>query len=127
MLDFATGYPRAWPDDLKPMGFETDKQESFDTWWKRHGERLANLDPLICEQWVYRHFPTSLGDFLPLESLTWRRDRLPTEVLLASVYPEFWKTHDPQFDYEQLQGDLAFPKSATAEALDTGTWDYPII
>lgn len=127
MFNFAKGYPRAWPDDLKPLGFETENQESFDDWWERHSERLANLHPLICEQWVYRHFPTSLGDFLPLEDLKWRRENIPAGELLASVYPEFSKKYDPEFDYEQLHGDLAFPKSSTAEALDTGTWDYPII
>jgi hypothetical protein len=62
-----------------------------------------------------------------LKDLTWRKESLPTGELLESVFPEFSKKYDPEVDYAQAQGKLGFPKSATAKAFDSGSWDYPII
>ena len=127
MLDLATDYRSVWPADLEPIGYDTDNLESFGDWWERHQPRLEHLHPQICEQWVHRHFATAFCRFLPLEALKWRMEVLPTGELLKSVCPEFAKRFDPEIDYAQLHGDLAFTKCATAEALDNGTWDYPII
>ena len=76
---------------------------------------------------MHRHFATAFCRFLPLEDLKWRKEILPAGEILRSVFPEFSKRFDPEIDYAQLHGDLGFPKSATAAALDNGTWDYPVI
>lgn len=47
--------------------------------------------------------------------------------ILSSVKRELAQQLDPEFDYESFQGRYGDDKLQTAKALDTGTWDYPIV
>ena len=62
-----------------------------------------------------------------MEKLEWKKESLPTRELLKSVVPEFSKRFEPEVDYPLMHGDLSFPKSDTAIAFESGTWDYPVI
>jgi hypothetical protein len=125
MLDLTFHHDSVWPDDLIPVGEGSIDKEDFETWWTRNKHRLTNLDPLIAEQWVHRHWTHSRFDFLPLETITWDLVEMDGDEILQTVRREYAGPLVPQFDYDVFQGQG--DKLATARALDEGTWDYPII
>ncbi len=57
----------AWDDALRPIGESTSHKEPFDIWWKRCGQRLNHLHPMIAEQWIYRHWTHSVSVLKLLE------------------------------------------------------------
>lgn len=127
MFDFRDYHPPIWPDHLKPVGEGTVHKEDFSPWWERHGEELAHLHPQLVEQWVHRHWGGTDFAFLPLETLTWKLLLMDSDEILRTVRREISRELHPEFDYDQLQGLLAFEKSQTAVELDNGTWHLPIV
>lgn len=117
----------AWPDELRPWGEATHEKEPFAAWWDRNHATLQHLPQALCEQWVYRHWTHSPASFLPLDSLTWRRDFWSGEALLGRIYRAWGGELHPQFDYDTFQRRGGDDRHPTARALDAGTWDYPMV
>lgn len=117
----------AWPDRLRPIGEGSFHSETFADWWTRNRAELGHLPPDLCEQWIYRHWTQSPFAFLPLDTLECERRIYPGEKLLASIYRAFAGTLHPQFDYDTFQRNGGDHRHATALALDSGTWDYPMV
>lgn len=118
----------AWPTHLKPEGEgERFDKEPFDTWWTRVEGELGHLPPRLCEQWVHRHWSASPFRFLPLGTLRWREVTTTGEALLTWVYRAWGGELDAEFDYATFQRGGGDDRHATAKALDSGTWDYPMI
>lgn len=127
MLDFRVTGPRVWPSYLRPTGDESHAKEPFAAWWARHESEIGHLHPQLAEQWIYRHWRDTDFAFLPLETLTWELAEMEGEEILARVRREISKRVDPEWDYDQFQGMHGAGKTATAEDLDRGTWEYPIV
>lgn len=127
MLDLRRRWERVWDERLRPINEGEDDKESFTEWWARHKEALAHLDPLIAEQWVYKHWSTSYTAFLPLEDVTWRRERWPADQILAQVRMEFGGPMDPEHDFRAFNGRDGFGPLPTAVALNQGSWDIPLL
>lgn len=116
-----------WAEHLKPRGEGTLEKETFDRWWSRNGVELAHLPAVLCEQWIYRHWTHSPFTFLPLETLVWRQESVSGEELLGSVHRAFGGEPNPQFDYETFQRRGGADRHRTAVALDSGSWDHPMV
>ena len=116
-----------WPKELKPIGEGSFDKESFSDWWKRKRSRLPNLPADLCEQWIHRHWTNSPFTFLPLDSLAVKRQRWEGEFLLKSVYRAFGGELAVEFDYDTFQRSGGDNRHQTAKALDSGTWDYPMV
>jgi len=127
MFDFSVQRPPVWPEHLKPKGENTADKESFEEWWDKHEAELAHLHPQIAEQWVHRHWYHSEFAFIPLDTMGWKKVSMEGEEILQAVKRELVRTLDPEFDYKAFQGRYRQEKLPTATALDSGTWDYPII
>lgn len=127
MFDFRSHRPSVWPVHLRPKGEGTGHQEAFSPWWERHKEELNHLHPQLAEQWIYRHWGGTEFTFLPIESLKWELVAMAGEEILSSIRREISRCLEPDFDYDQFQGDLGFEKSPTAVELDEGTWPFPIV
>lgn len=127
MIDLDVNPDPVWPGHLKPRGEGTSDKEDFAAWWFRHRGELAHIDPNLCEQWIHRHWKHSPFAYLPLGTLTWRRETVSGEHILLSVHRKFASTLNPDFDYATFQPMGNWKKHPTSAALDTGTWDYPII
>lgn len=119
--------PTAWPESLRPVGESTHEKETFDTWWGRNRPVLAHLPEDLCEQWVYKHWTYSPFSFLPLDTLAWERRLWTGDQLLASIYRAWGGELHPQFDYDTFQRRGGANRHPTAVALDSGTWDYPMV
>lgn len=120
----------AWASDLRPIGEGTAEKESFESWWERCRSRLSHLPTDLAEQWVYRHWLHSPFAFLPLNTLRWERRTWDGATLLGSIFRAWGGGRDvldPEFDYDAFQGQGGNDRLATARALDSGTWDYPMI
>lgn len=126
MLDLRTVGPRAWPAHLRPIGENSPDRESFATWWDRNEGEIGHLHPQLAEQWVYRHWDYTEFAFLPLETLSWQLRQMEGEEILANVRREISKRLDPEWDYDRFQGQRG-EKTQTAQDLDQGTWEYPIV
>jgi hypothetical protein len=112
-----------WPDRLRPVGLDIYERESFDDWWSKHQNELANLDKLIAEQWIYRHWDESPFGFLPLDDLIWETRIADSETFLRTVNLFFGGPADAEHDYnvfheKQLQ---------TAKNWANETWTIPPI
>lgn len=110
-----------WPNTLCPAGQDTYGKESFQSWWSKHESVLGNVDKLIAEQWVYRHWNKSPFSFLPLDSLTWEARACYSKEFLYDVHLLFGGPADADWDYrvfheQQLQ---------TANDWSNGTWSIP--
>lgn len=119
----------SWPTGLKPIGEGgyIDEKETFEAWWERHKATLHNLPPDLCEQWIYKHWEHSFFSFIPLDTLTFTRERWDGDRLLSSIYRASGDGLDPEYDYEVFQRDGGEDRHQTAKALDNGTWDYPMV
>ena len=120
-------YGCCWPDVLKPIGEGTLGKEAFAQWWARNRRNLPGLPADLCEQWIFRHWTNSPFTFLPLDSLIVEREQWEGDDLLKSIYRAFGGELSPQFDYETFQRQGGDDRHQTAKALDTGTWDYPMV
>lgn len=120
-------YRSVWPEHLRPRGEDTIEKETFDCWWSRNGAELAHLPSVLCEQWIHRHWTHSPFSFLPLQTLAWLKRSLGGEELLGSVYRVFAGELNPQFDYETFHRRGGADRHRTAVALDSGSWDYPMV
>lgn len=127
MFDFRHQPPSVWPEHLRPEGEGTVHKEHFPQWWARHSSELSHLHPQLAEQWIHRHWEGTEFRFLPLDTLTWELVLMDGEDIMRTVRREIARRLDPEFDYEQLHGLLAFEKSQTAIELDDGTWSLPIV
>lgn len=127
MLDLRTVGPRVWPLHLRPIGDESLDKEPFVAWWNRNEGELGHLHQQLAEQWVYRHWNTTEFGFLPLETLSWELRELKGAEILANVRREISKRLDPEWDYDQFQDAHGLGKTETAQDMDRGTWEYPII
>lgn len=78
-----------WPEHLMPVGKGSLEKETFDAWWSRNGTELRHLPPVLCEQWIHRHWKHSPFTFLPLDTLTWEERHLSGDLLLRSVHRVF--------------------------------------
>jgi len=117
----------AWSEKLRPHGEGSFEKEDFATWWNRNEQQLSHLPPDLCEQWVFRHWHYSPFAFLPLESLSYERKVWDGVTLLGSVYRAWGGKLDAQFDYETFQRGGGEDRQQTAKAIDSGTWDYPMV
>lgn len=127
MFDFCIYREPVWPNKLEPYGEGSSEKESFNDWWNRFSEEFNHLHPLILEQWVHRHWLLSEFSFIPLDTLGWKLVSLSGEDILSDIKPELWREFNPEFDYDVFQNSINGRKLPTVEALDSGTWDYPII
>jgi hypothetical protein len=116
-----------WPEILRPVNHDSHDKEAFDTWWQRNTVILSHLPPDLCQQWIYRHWTHSPFSFLQPETLTWERRFYDGQELLGSIYRAFGGDLHPQLDYETFQRKRGADRHQTAKALDSGTWDYPMI
>ncbi|MEY3833527.1 MAG: hypothetical protein RLZZ130_1005 [Pseudomonadota bacterium] len=116
-----------WPNALEPRGEGTFEKEAFAAWWERNQSKLTNLPADLCEQWIFRHWTNSPFTFLPLDSLAVERNRWEGDFLLKSIYRAFGGELSVQFDYDTFQGKGGDDRLQTAKALDSGTWDYPMV
>lgn len=127
MLDLRKVGPRVWRQHTQPIDDDTFHKEPFEHWWKRNIDEVGHLHPQLAEQWVYRHWRYTDFAFLPLETLEWEIVQMEGEEILERVRREISKQLDPEFDYEQFQGQVGSDKTETARDLDSGTWTYPIV
>jgi hypothetical protein len=115
----------AWDSALMPIGNDTLEKEPFGSYWDRCCNRLSHLDPLIVEQWVYRHWSRSPYGYLRLDALTWRLEAWCTPRILRDIYLR------PQFGDLTPETDFEFAKGLTGEPCkslrEIGTWNYPIV
>lgn len=117
----------AWPERLNPWRGDANEQEPFPEWWERNRQDLHHLPAELCEQWIHRHWEYSPFAFLPLDTLTWEPRTFDGEELLASIHRACGGDLHPQFDYDTFQRRGGDDRHATAIALDSGTWDYPMV
>jgi hypothetical protein len=120
----------AWPSELKPIGKDLDK-EPFKVWWARNKEKLSQLHPQICEQWIYKYWDGTHYGFLPLENLTWQLEEWKTDRIIKSIgiYADGLIT-DKDFQYCKAEHDIkifkmGYEPSITMER--TGSWNIPIL
>lgn len=116
-----------WPTELRSLGEGSLEKENFATWWIRNERQLSHLPADLCEQWIYRHWVNSPFAFLPLETLSHDRKLWDGDMLLASIYRAWGGKLDTQFDYDTFQKGGGDERHQTAKALDSGTWDYPMV
>ncbi|TDH62127.1 hypothetical protein E2C06_13190 [Dankookia rubra] len=123
LVDVRPRHALAWDASLEPIGESGVDKEPFETWWARVRHRLANLHPLVAEQWVYKYWRHSPFCHLPLERLSCRLERWSTERILQEV-AWGWPDSDqhPEFNYEVFHGK-GFEPGRTMDA--TGTWNIP--
>lgn len=126
MLDLKRRHEVRWDPVLKPIGHGDFGAEDFDTWWGRNGGRLPNLHPEIAEQWVFRHWRWSPFRFLPLETLSWRRDLWTSKQILEQVHLEFGGPMEPVHDYKVMH-DAPLGPTSTARYWRDGTWNMPLL
>ena len=118
-----------WPQHLAPKGDASNGvvHESFLDWWSRCKYALANLDSMICEQWVHRHWFCSPHRYIKLEELGWRSEIWSASEFLENVGSS---TDDGLRDRSQL-AEYYDPKThqphQSAQALEKGSWDFPPI
>ncbi|MDB5380213.1 MAG: hypothetical protein JWR00_4659 [Rubritepida sp.] len=123
LTDVRTRHTSTWDESLKPIGEGTFDKEPFEEWWARNQSRLANLDQLVAEQWVYRHWRHSPFAHLPLERMTCREEEWITERILRDIdwgLPEW--DDDPEFNHGVFHGKDSEP----GRSMDaTDTWNIP--
>ena len=102
-------------------------KEPFEPWWARNTAALAHLPSDLCEQWVHRHWEHSSFSGLPLDTLAWTRAKWDGTWLLGAIYRVFGGALNPEFDYGVFQRRGGDDRHQTALALDSGTWDYPMV
>lgn len=112
---------------MRPVGHDEDEKETFQAWWQRWDGRLANLEPRIAEQWIYRHWCRSYMAFLELKPITWSEEVWSGDQILANVHMEFGGPMDPIWDFDQFNGARGLGPISTARAMNTGTWDMPLL
>jgi hypothetical protein len=112
-----------WPESLRPAGLDTFERESFDSWWSKHRNELANLHSLIAEQWIYRHWDESCFSFLPLNTLAWETRMASSEDFLYQVNLFFGGPVDAEHDYKVFHDN----QLQTAKNWANETWTIPPI
>lgn len=112
---------------MRPIGEGDFNKEPFEAWWARWGETLAHLDPRIAEQWIYRHWCHSYMAFLELAPLKWRLESWPGDRILSDVHLEFGGPMVADHDFKAFNGEGGFGPISTARAMNTGTWDMPLL
>lgn len=127
MLDLDIFREPVWPEHLRPIGHETSDPEPFGEWWVRNHPELKHLPPELCEQWIYRSRTGAPFRWLSLGDLSWRLEVMSGEAILAHVHRHHEPELDPEADYQMFARDGGASRHPTAQALDTGTWDYPIV
>jgi hypothetical protein len=127
MLDFSERRDCVWDEALKPIGEGTFDKKPFADWWERNQKNLTNLDPLIAEQWIYRHWSLSYTSFLRLKLMTWCLAAWPSAQILRNVHLEFGTPMEPDLNYRVFNCEGAFGPLPTARALNQGTWDIPLL
>ncbi len=127
MFDLSKKLPAVWPDWLTPNGVGEPDKEDFDEWWARHSDTLPHLDPLLCEQWIHRHWTQSPFAFLQLDDLTCQSVKMAPDEIFGSIHREWAQTLNPKHDLSVFQQKIGGKKHPTAAAIDDGTWDFPII
>lgn len=127
MLDVRRSPPCVWPVSLCPLRHGEFDKEPFLPWWERNRDALSNLHAQIAEQWVHRHWDRSPYTFVPLHEISWVLEDWQVPRILAEIHIPFREFNDPEFDYDALHRNSGFGPTRTAKALDTGTWDFPII
>jgi hypothetical protein len=127
MFQIDRRYVCRWPKSLKPRNEGTFEKESFEDWWSRNPAKLEHLPRDLCEQWIFRHWTHSPFTFLPLQSLNVERERWDGDFLLKSIYRAFGGELSIQFDYDTFHRGGGDKRHPTAMALDSGTWDYPMV
>lgn len=116
-----------WPEQLRPRDEGEFEKETFNQWWIRNGAKLRHLPPELCEQRIYRHWTHTRFRFLPLDNLSCERRWFAGEELLGSIYRAFGGDLHPQFDYKTFQRRGGEDRHPTAVALDSGSWDCPMV
>ena len=113
----------AWPDDLRPLRYETSDPEPAEAWYERNRGHVGHLHPLIASQWIHRHWHYSPYCSLPLLGLSWTLEEWTSERLLAVHCPRCM--FDAAHDYQVFN---TFPGNPTAEPMNkAGTWDIPVV
>ena len=119
----------AWSPRLAPAGVGTLlEKETFDSWWKRASRLIGNLNPLIAEQWIYRHWTQSPYRYLPIEHLKWHQEAWNTEDIFRSIFVR------TGFGPNNPDSDVTFFRDKNLEGVEPykslrslGTWNYPIV
>jgi len=127
MLDLRRRQECVWDPELRPIGEGDFNKEPFAAWWQRFEPRLANLEPRMAEQWIYRHWAHSYMGFLELKEIKWRLECWPGERILREVHMEYGRPMDAEWDYAQFNGHRGLHPIATARAMNQGTWDMPLL
>lgn len=127
MLKVDRSEQKLWTNRLKPSGQGSHDKEHFSEWWLRNSSSLLNLHPLICEQWIYRHWHYSPWAFLPLRKLSWKLSELGTDEIIDNVYRVFATTLHPEYDFRVFNPENSNQLPTARPFSDTGTWDYPIL
>ncbi|MBY5974509.1 hypothetical protein KUV28_19295 [Ferrimonas balearica] len=122
------GEDLVWPDCLEPKGYGDLSVEDFSSWWKRNGEELKHLPEALAEQWIYRHWRDSVASFIPIDDLECREETWPPDDFVTKVGTVRGNEPlNPEHDFEVFSGLRTGERLMTAQALDTGHWDYPPI
>lgn len=117
-----------WPDCFKPKGYGDLDVEGFGSWWERNGKKLGHLPKALAEQWIYRHWCDSVASFIPIEELTCHEETWPPDDFVTKVGTVRGKELlNPEHDFEVFSGQKTGEKLLTAEALDSGHWDFPLV
>lgn len=130
MIDLRKRGDCVWPERLKPRGYggHHHEMETLEAWQARVADDLPHLDPLIAEQWIYRHWQYTSYRFLPLATLQWRLEEWSTADLLDRVSRPFGGTFHPDHDYMTFAAGRLGGVLPTAKSFfDTGTWYPPAI
>ncbi|MEQ9506203.1 MAG: hypothetical protein RLO80_08010 [Hyphomonas sp.] len=116
-----------WPDAWRPVGEGEFEKEEFDTWWMRNSNALANLDPLVAEQWIYRHWKGSPLRFLDVPQAHCRSEIFSTERFLSEVHLEWGRPANPEHDAHVFSLDNPRGYHAPAQNWLNGTWTIPTV
>jgi hypothetical protein len=124
----AIGEECVWPSDLQPQGYGDVHVEDFASWWDRNSDKLKNLPDALAEQWFYRHWQDSVASFIPIEGLHCSEEVWPPMDFVTKVGTVRGNEQmDPKHDFEVFSGQKTGEKLLTAQALDQGQWDYPLV
>lgn len=126
-LDLSRRRDCVWDPEMRPIGEGDHHKESFEIWWGRWASQLDHLDPRIAEQWIYRHWCGSYMAFLDLAAVTWRLESWSGDRILSDIHLEFGGPMNAEHDYYAFNHGEGFGPIPTARAMNTGTWDIPLL
>lgn len=118
-----------WPAEWRPIGFGSPALEPFANWWHRNATQFPNLAPLVCEQWIYRHWTSSPYFGLQVRRLRCSRERYPTNTFLLECGSILASRSKGPFVVDAGHIFKAFRRAhEPARTMGaTGTWNIPVV